>query len=137
MNHSYNEVIEKILYVGSAEEAEIAVRNECIAEVFDVRVNGRTEQLNYAYTHQPIIENDEVSTIKAGAQKIAQTLKDGQSVYIHCGSGTGRAAVMTAAVLMETQKVNSVDEAIQFVKEVRDGARFQPHMIEALQTIYK
>ena len=58
-------------------------------------------------------------------------------IYIHCGSGTGRAAVMAAALLMETGQSSSIDVAIEKVKNARRGANFKPNMIDALHELYK
>ena len=133
----YDEVIEGKIYVGSADDAEYAITDQKATHVYDVRVNGRGEQVSYAYTHSPIEENNEAETIKKGAKEIAAAIHNGESVYIHCGSGTGRAAVMTAATLIELGEVSTIDEAINIVLQKRKGARFQPIMVNALEKLYK
>ena len=136
-HHQYDEVIEGKIYVGSAEVAECAITDLKVNHVYDVRVNGRDEQVSYVYTHRPIEENNEVETIKKGAEEIAATIRNGNSVYIHCGSGTGRAAVMAAATLMELEQVSTLEEAMNTVLQKRKGARFQPIMVNALEKLYK
>ena len=138
MDHrQYDEVIEGKIYVGSAEEAECAITDQKATHVYDVRVNGRGEQVSYAYTHSPIEENNEAETIKKGAKEIAAAIHNGESVYIHCGSGTGRAAVMAAATLIELEEVSTLEEAMKIVLQKRKGARFQPIMVSALEKLYK
>ena len=137
MVRQYDEVIEGKIYVGNAEEAECAITDLKVNHVYDVRVNGRDEQVSYDYTHRPIEENNEAETIKKGAEEIAATIRNGNSVYIHCGSGTGRAAVMAAATLMELGEVPTLEEAMNTVLQKRKGARFQPIMVNALEKIYK
>lgn len=136
MERAYNEIITN-LFVGSADEAANAIHDQQVQHVFDVRVKGREEQVPYLYTHCPILESQEVKTIINGAKKIADAIRSGETVYIHCGSGTGRAAVMAAAVLLELKEASSVNNAMQIVSEKRRGARFQPVMVEALKSIYK
>lgn len=133
----YDEVIEGKMYVGSADEAKYSITDQKVTHVYDVRVNGRGEQVSYAYTHSPIEENNEAETIKKGAKEIAAAIHNGESVYIHCGSGTGRAAVMAAATLMELGEVSTLDEAMNTVLLKRTGARFQPIMVNALEKLYK
>ena len=71
MTHSFDVLIEGKVYVGSADDAQAAVDQQLVDHVYDVRVNGRAGEVPYTYTHNPIEENNEASTIKQGAQKIA------------------------------------------------------------------
>lgn len=137
MERNFDEVIQQRLFVGSAEEAHVAVSQGLVTKVYDVRVNGRLEEVPYRYEHSPIEEDNEAQTIKLGAEKIANDYATGESIYIHCGSGTGRAAVMVAATLIEMGQATSVEEAIQIVKDKRRGAKFKPNMIDALHSLYK
>ena len=137
MERRYDELIEGKIYVGSADEAEAATLDQKATQVFDVRVKGRGEEVSYDYTHSPIEENNEAETIKKGAVQIAAAIRSGESVYIHCGSGTGRAAVMAAATLVELGEASTIDDAMNTVLQKRKGARFQPVMISALEKLYK
>ena len=133
----YDELIEGKICVGSADEAEAATLDQKATRVFDVRVYGRGEEVSYNYTHSPIEENNEAETIKKGAEQIAAAIRNGESVYIHCGSGTGRAAVMAAATLVELGEASTIDAAMDTVIQKRKGARFQPVMVDALKNLYK
>ena len=137
MDRQYDELIAGKMYVGSADEAACVIADQKASHVFDVRVNGRSEPVDYVYTHSPIEENYLAETIKSGAEQIATTIRKGEPVYIHCGSGTGRAAVMAAATLMELKEASTIDDAMNIVLEKRKGARFQPIMVTALQQLYK
>ena len=135
MERSYNQILAN-LFVGSADDASVAVEDCVVQQVFDVRVKGLQGQVSYKYTHCPIHESEEAATIINGVKQIVAAIRTGESVYIHCGSGTGRAAVMAAAVLLELGEAATVQQAMQIVMEKRPGARFQPVMVEALQSIY-
>lgn len=137
MDRQYDELIAGKLYVGSANDAHNVIADQKATHVFDVRINGRSEPVDYVYTHSPIEENNEENTIKKGAEQIATAIRKGESVYIHCGSGTGRAAVMAAATLVELGEVLTIDDAMNTVLQKRKGARFQPIMVSALQQLYK
>lgn len=137
MERRYDALIEGKMYVGSADEAEAATLDQKATQVFDVRVNGRGEEVSYDYTHSPIEEKNEAETIKKGAVQIAAAIRNGESVYIHCGSGTGRAAVMAAATLVELGEASTIDDAMNIVSQKRKGARFHPIMVSALEKLYK
>jgi protein-tyrosine phosphatase len=56
------------------------------------------------YLYLPTID-DEAPTLgqmRAGVDFVAEQLKDGGGVYVHCKSGVGRAAIMAAAYLTST-----------------------------------
>lgn len=137
MERNFDEVLQQRIFVGSAADAQVAVSEGLVTKVYDVRINGRQEEVPYRYAHSPIEEDNEAHTIKLGAEKIASDYASGESIYIHCGSGTGRAAVMAAAALIETGQAASIDEAIDIVRSKRPGANFKPNMIEALYALYK
>jgi protein-tyrosine phosphatase len=137
MRRNFDEVLQQRIFVGNAEDAQLAVSEGLVTKVYDVRVNGRQEEVPYRYVHSPIEEDNELQTIKLGAEKIASDYATGESIYIHCGSGTGRAAVMAAATLIEIGQAASIDEAMDIVKSKRPGANFKPNMIEALHELYK
>lgn len=131
------EIYDKRIFVGSAADAEQAAEQGLVTKVYDVRVNGRQEAVPYSYTHSPIEDQNEAQTIKRAAKQIAKDVDAGESIYIHCGSGTGRAAVMAAATLMELQQAATIEEAMETVKQKRKGANFKPNMVSALQSLYK
>ena len=54
------------------------------------------------YLHLPTEDNTALSQhdLKAGAQFIAERINEGDSVYVHCAVGVGRAPTMAAAYLV-------------------------------------
>ncbi|MEG0471976.1 MAG: dual specificity protein phosphatase family protein [Solibacillus sp.] len=137
MSRQYNELVPGRIFIGSADDAEQAVLSEQIDTVFDVRINGREGEQAYKYIHAPITEEATVDTIKAGAEKLAQAYEAGEKIYIHCGSGTGRAGVMAAATLIEIGAASNLDEAITQVKDARPAVKVRENMQAALEEIYK
>ncbi|MEG0385207.1 dual specificity protein phosphatase family protein [Solibacillus cecembensis] len=137
MNRHYNELVAGRIFIGSADDTEQAVSSEQIDTVFDVRVNGREGEQAYNYIHAPITEEATAETIKAGAVKLAQAYEAGEKIYIHCGSGTGRAGVMAVATLLEIGATSDLDEAISQVKGARPAVKVRENMQVALETLYK
>lgn len=143
MEKNYDVLVEDRLFFGGAKDAEAAFAQESVNIVIDVRVQGLSTQeqqtVPYSYKHLPIADEEiEVApSIQQVAKEIASAFEDGQKVYIHCGSGGGRAGVAAAAVLMELGMANSLEEAEAAVKKARPQVSIRPKMEEALQQLYK
>ncbi|HAU34560.1 MAG TPA: hypothetical protein DCW76_09595, partial [Lysinibacillus sp.] len=71
------------------------------------------------------------------AKEIASSYEVGQKVYVHCGSGGGRAGVAATAVLIELGLAHSLEEAEAAVKKARPQVTIRPKMEDALQQLYK
>jgi protein-tyrosine phosphatase len=56
------------------------------------------------YLHLPTADDSApaLEQLQTGAVFVAEEVADGGSVYVHCGSGVGRAATMAAAYLVHT-----------------------------------
>ncbi|MEK4227946.1 protein-tyrosine phosphatase family protein [Solibacillus sp. FSL H8-0538] len=137
MDRKYGELVAGRIYFGGAADTNDAVRKENVDVVFDVRVNGRDEAVEYNYIHSPITEDATAETIKAGAEKIAEAYKSGEKIYIHCGGGNGRASVMATAILLEIGATANLGDAVERVKTVRSAANVRPNMQAALDKLYK
>lgn len=135
----YDELIAGRIYFGGADDAEQVVREKEVDKVVDVRVNGRTEPVKYAYIHKPIADESEhiADSIKAGVEEVVKAYEAGENVYFHCGSGGGRAGVMAVATLIELGVAKSLDEAEAMAKQARSKVNIRPNMREALEQLYK
>ena len=135
----YDELIAGRIYFGGADDAEQVVREKEVDKVVDVRVNGRTEPVDYTYIHKPIADESEhiADSIKVGVGEVVKAYEAGESVYFHCGSGGGRAGVMAIATLIELGLAKSLDEAEAMAKQARSKVNIRPNMREALEKLYK
>lgn len=135
----YDELIAGRVYFGGVDDAEQVVREKEVDKVVDVRVNGRTESVDYTYIHKPIADESEhiADSIKAGVEEVVKAYEAGEKVYFHCGSGGGRAGVMAVATLIELGLAKSLDEAEAMAKQARSKVNIRPNMREALETLYK
>ena len=133
------EMIEGRLFVGGASEASTAVEAGVATTVMDVRVNGLAESPAFTYLHCPIAdESDRVAeSIQVGVTELKAHLEQGESVYLHCGSGNGRASVMTAAALIELGYALTIDQAESLILEKNPSAQIRPNMRAALEQLYK
>jgi protein-tyrosine phosphatase len=75
--------------------------------------------------HAPTLEQ-----LQAGVDFITEEIAQGGSVYIHCGSGIGRAATMAAAYLISTGL--TVDGAWAMIRAVRPFIKPTPPQLEQI-----
>jgi protein-tyrosine phosphatase len=75
------------------------------------------------YLHLPVVDDEApaLDQLREGSDFIAREIADGGAVYVHCGSGIGRAATMAAAYLISTGL--APDEAIMRIRKKRPFIR--------------
>jgi protein-tyrosine phosphatase len=98
-------------------------------EFDDARAGIAPSQYLYLPTvddHAPSLEH-----LSEGAQFIANAVKNGGGVYVHCGSGIGRAATMAAAYLTGTGL--TPEQAWARIRDVRPFIRPTPVQVEQLE----
>ena len=133
------EVIAGRLFVGGADEARTAVATGVATTVIDVRVNGLSDQPEFTYVHCPIADESDLiaESIQVGVTQLKTRIEQGESIYLHCGSGNGRASVMATAALIELGHAKTIDEAEQYILQKNPSANIRPNMRAALQQSYK
>jgi protein-tyrosine phosphatase len=105
-----------------------------LREEFDDEVHGLS-LANHLYI--PIADNTALSleNLAEGVKFIRDIIERGEKVYVHCGSGVGRAPTMTAAYLIS--EGDSVEQAVQRVTKARPFIRILPAQMERLQEYAK
>lgn len=85
------------------------------------------------YLHLPVVDDQAptVEQLRTGADFIAEEINRGGAVYIHCGSGIGRAATMAAGYLIGTGL--TADEAWARIRASRPFIRPTPAQIEQIE----
>src|SRR5688500_7063853 len=105
-------------------------------------VNMRTEFDDQAsgiapprYMHLKIIDNTPptLEHLQAGSDFIAQEIKQGGKVYIHCAAGVGRAPTMAAAYLVSAGR--SPADAWKQIRKVRPCIRPTPAQIALIDAL--
>ena len=76
--------------------------------------------------HAPTMED-----LEAGAAFIAERVKDGGAVYVHCGSGIGRAPTMAAAYLIRSGL--TADQAWARIRASRPFVRPTPPQLQQIE----
>jgi protein-tyrosine phosphatase len=85
------------------------------------------------YLYLPVVDDHAPSLeqLRTGVDFIANEIAQGGSVYIHCGSGIGRAATMAAAYLISTGLTKH--EAWARIRTVRPFIRPTPVQLEQIE----
>jgi dual specificity MAP kinase phosphatase len=85
------------------------------------------------YLYLPTVDDTppSVQDLERGAGFIAEEMARGGQVYVHCGSGIGRAATMAAAYLVTTGL--TADDAWTAIRRARPFIRPTPPQREALR----
>lgn len=107
-----------------------------ITAVVNLRVEWDDRALGIAperYLHLPTVDDaaPSLADLQQGSAFIAEELERGGGVYVHCGSGIGRAATMVAAYLVTAGR--SPDEAWAEIRRVRPFVRPSAVQIEQLE----
>ncbi len=98
-------------------------------EYDDVRAGVASDR----HLHLPV-EDDTAPTLeqlRLGSEFIAQEIAGGGVVYVHCGSGIGRAPTMAAAYLITTGL--TAEEALARIREKRPFIRPTPVQLAQLE----
>ncbi|MFN2289708.1 MAG: dual specificity protein phosphatase family protein [Anaerolineae bacterium] len=84
------------------------------------------------YLHLPTVDDEAptLDNLRLGSEFIAEEIERGGVVYVHCGAGIGRAAIMAAAYLVTTGL--TADEAWDHIRLSRPFIRPTPPQIEQL-----
>ncbi len=106
-------------------DASVSLRAE-----FDDRARGLALA---EYSYLPTEDNTAptMEHLEEGVTFIRRIIDKGGNVYVHCGSGVGRAPTMAAAYLVSEGL--TLDEAIARIQEVRPFVRILPVQIERLR----
>jgi predicted protein tyrosine phosphatase len=103
-----------------------------VTAVVNLRIEFDDEAAGIAphhYLYLPTVDDTPPSLehLRTGVDFIAEEIGSGGGVYVHCGSGVGRAPTMAAAYLVSTGL--AVDEAWARIRAVRPFIRPRPQQV--------
>jgi predicted protein tyrosine phosphatase len=103
-----------------------------ITAVVNLRIEFDDKEADIApdrYLYLPTIDNDPptLEHLRQGVAFMAEEIERGGRVFVHCGSGVGRAPAMAAAYLISTGK--TADEAWEKIREKRPFVRPNPGQV--------
>lgn len=107
-----------------------------ITAVVNLRIELDDNDLGIApphYLHLSVVDDaaPTLEQLQAGVDFIAKEIAQGGGVYVHCGSGVGRAATMIAAYLIRTGL--TAEEAWASIRAVRPFVRPSAVQVEQIE----
>ncbi len=107
-----------------------------ITAVVNLRIEFDDQEAGIApprYLYLPTVDDNTptLEELQAGAAFMAEQVANGGSVYVHCGSGIGRAPTMAAAYLISTGL--TLDEAWETIDKVRPFIRPTAVQVEQIE----
>jgi len=113
-----------------------SLKGRGITAVVNMRIEWDDRALGIAperYLYLPTVDDEAPSLehLRLGSEFIAEELERGGGVYVHCGSGIGRAATLVAAYLVTCGR--SPEEAWAEIRRVRPFVRPSAVQIEQLE----
>ncbi|MGD9029379.1 MAG: dual specificity protein phosphatase [Anaerolineae bacterium] len=107
-----------------------------VTAVVNLRIEFDDEEAGIApkrYLYLPTVDDTAPSLedLRAGVDFIAEEMENGGGVYVHCGSGVGRAPTVAAAYLVSTGL--APDEAWARIRAVRPFVRPRPEQVAQLR----
>jgi predicted protein tyrosine phosphatase len=113
-----------------------AMQARGITAVVNLRIEFDDQEAGIAparYLHLPAVDDDAptLEQLREGAAFVAEEAANGGSVYVHCGSGIGRAPTMAAAYLIGTGL--TAGEAWDRIRGIRPFIRPTPVQVERIE----
>lgn len=107
-----------------------------ITAVVNMRIEFDDQEAGIApvmYLHLRVVDDQAptVEQLRTGCTFMAEELGQGGAVYVHCGSGIGRAATMAAAYLISTGLTEPESWAV--IRATRPFIRPTPPQLEQIQ----
>ncbi|WP_339296975.1 dual specificity protein phosphatase family protein [Paenibacillus sp. FSL R5-0623] len=139
---NYHELVKGKVYIGGADAALSAIKEQGVTEVFDLRDDGKAQEgfPDSAHRHHyPIVENrnDQEESIKSAIQAVTEAVQEGKKVFFHCAGGRNRTGTVATALLMNLGEASTVEEAEKLAMERRPDISIKPEMRNMLKNMYE
>jgi dual specificity MAP kinase phosphatase len=126
------------LYVGPqyGPRGKLALQRAGISATVSLREEFNDEEHGLTltdYSYLPIVDNTAptIAQLDEGVAFIQRIIAAGGNVYVHCGSGVGRAPSLAAAYLIA--EGSTLDDAVAKIQKARPFVRILPVQLERLR----
>jgi protein-tyrosine phosphatase len=138
---SYHELIPGKVYIGGENGLLVALQEQEISDVFDLRDNGTQAEGfpdNVNRHHHPIVEHEagQEDSVQGAIQAISEAVKKGRTVYFHCAGGRNRTGTVATGLLLELGVASTVEEAEDLARDKRPDIQIKGTMREVLNRLY-
>ncbi|MDE2408910.1 MAG: dual specificity protein phosphatase family protein [Actinomycetales bacterium] len=141
MSHSYHQLVDGKIFMGSADDTQDVVDREEVSVVVDLRGEATKPAAkgDFEWIQVPLGDNApnaESALYREAIDAVVKAMHDNQKVYFHCGMGRGRTGTVAAGVLLELGYATDVDDAAAKAKLIRPEISIQPVQKQALEQIF-
>jgi protein-tyrosine phosphatase len=135
---NYQALIKDAIFIGGADDAMAAYKNEHIDVVFDLRAENNEETKEYNRLHSPIVDDAEAQdeSVKKAIEAVVKAYKEGKKVYFHCSGGRNRTGTVAIGTLLALGEAKTIEEAEQKAKAIRAQIDVKPEMKETLKRLF-
>ncbi|WP_433743699.1 protein-tyrosine phosphatase family protein [Paenibacillus amylolyticus] len=139
---NYHELVKGKVYIGGADAALSAIKEQGVTEVFDLRDEGKAQEGfpdSAKRHHYPIVEdrNDQEESIKSAIQAVTEAVQEGKKVFFHCAGGRNRTGTVATALLINLGEAATVEEAEKLATERRPDISIKPEMRNVLKSMFE
>lgn len=139
---NYHELIKGKVFIGGADVAVQAIKEQGITDVFDLRENGEKQEGFPETTtrhHYPIMEDrdDQEDFIKAAILAVTKAVQSDKKVFFHCAGGRNRTGTVATALLINLNEATTLEEAEKLAMERRPDISIKPEMRKILKRMFE
>lgn len=140
---NYQALHEDRIFFGGAADVESMVNDEKCNVIIDLRAEA-TEcaypEANARWIKVPLQDNSQEpgqeQVIQQAIEEVVYAYQNGHKVGFHCAAGKGRTGTIATGVLLKLGLFNTVDEAEQGAKNIREIIQLNPAQKEALNHLF-
>jgi protein-tyrosine phosphatase len=140
---NYQALHEDRIFIGGAVDVESMVNEEKCDVIIDLRAEATEcaySEANTRWINVPLKDDSQETgqeqVVLKAIDEVVNAYKNGHKVGIHCAAGKGRTGTIATGVLLKLGLFNSVDEAEQGAKNIRESIKLNPVQKEALNHLF-
>lgn len=139
----YQALIKGRIYMGGAADVESMVKNEGIDVVVDLRgeaTESAYPEADVQWIQIPLSDNSSQSqeeSFQKAIDAVTGAYHQNKKVAFHCGGGKGRTGTVAAGTLLALSLSQSIEDAENQAKNIRNVIDIKPAQKESLQNCFQ
>ncbi|QUW20958.1 dual specificity protein phosphatase family protein [Sporosarcina sp. Marseille-Q4063] len=135
---TYQELIEKSIFIGGADDAVDVMKNEKVDVIVDLRAESANISSDSNRIHCPIVDGADLQdeSVNKAINSVVKSYNDGKKVFVHCGGGSNRTGTVAIGTLLALGKADTIAEAEKKAKTIRPKINVKPAMKDSLKRLF-
>ncbi|MCA9038855.1 MAG: dual specificity protein phosphatase family protein [Planctomycetaceae bacterium] len=131
---SYHVIAENLSLGRHGHARELPPDTEIVVDLTAEFTTEKEIQKNYQLYCLPILDGCTPAP-KKFAELVNRLANEKRPIYIHCANGTGRSALLAAALLVQKRIAKNPKEAVKILREIRPQVRLNLEQCDFLQNL--